>query len=57
MMKLCSQGYGKWDACILPVGCAASQYVFKLPEIDMVIVGKGMMSQHAKCYMLAVFVM
>lgn len=48
---LCSEGYGKRDTCMLPVGCAASQYVFKLPEIDMVIVGKGMMShvQGATC--------
>ena len=53
-LKMCSQGYGKRDTCILHVRCAASQYVFKLPEIDMVIVGKGMMSQRAKCYMLAV---
>jgi len=41
---LCSQGCGKRDTCMLPVGCAASQYFFKLPDIDMVIVGKGMMS-------------
>jgi len=48
---LCSQGYGKTDTCMSPVGCAASQYVFKLPEIDMVIVGKGMMNpvQTATC--------
>ena len=29
---------------MLPVGCAASQYVCKLPEIGMVIVGKDMKS-------------
>jgi hypothetical protein len=48
---LCSQGYGKGDTCMLPVSCAVSQYVFKLLEIDMVIVGKGMMChvQSAKC--------
>jgi hypothetical protein len=45
MKKLiCSQGYGKRDARMLPVGCAAAQYRFKLPDIDMVIVGKGVMS-------------
>jgi len=41
---LCSQGYGKRDTCMLPVGCATSKYLFKLPGIDMVIVGTGMMS-------------
>jgi hypothetical protein len=29
---------------MLSVGCAASQYVFNFPEIDMVTVGKDVMS-------------
>lgn len=51
MKLLYSQEYCTRDTCMLPVGCAASQYVFKLPVIDMVIVGKGMMShvQSAVC--------